>query len=70
MAVLREWGVPIAAIVPEPNTWRELLELLDEKRDIIPLKGRSVVVQIWSLQSRTAGGVGGTWRAGYADSRL
>jgi uroporphyrinogen-III synthase len=24
-AVLREWNVPIAVIVPEPNTWRELL---------------------------------------------
>ena len=51
VAVLREWGVPIAAIVPEPNTWRELLELLDEKRDIIPLKGRSVVVQEYGASS-------------------
>ncbi len=24
-AVLREWKVPIAAIAPEPNTWREVL---------------------------------------------
>ncbi len=24
-AVLREWNVPIAVTVPEPNTWRELL---------------------------------------------
>src|SRR5947209_11996594 len=23
--VLREWGVPIAILVPEPNTWREVL---------------------------------------------
>ena len=45
MAVLREFGVPIAATVPEPNTWRELLQTLDEKNDAIPLKGRSVVVQ-------------------------
>ena len=51
VAVLREWGVPIAAIVPEPNTWRELLELLDEKRDIIPLKGRLVVVQEYGASS-------------------
>jgi uroporphyrinogen-III synthase len=26
MAVLREWQVPVAVAVPEPNTWRELLQ--------------------------------------------
>jgi len=26
MAVLREWQVPVAVTVPEPNTWRELLQ--------------------------------------------
>ena len=25
MAVMREWGVPVAVMVPEPNTWREIL---------------------------------------------
>ena len=24
-AVMREWNVPVAVLVPEPNTWRELL---------------------------------------------
>jgi uroporphyrinogen-III synthase len=28
-AVMREWGVPIAVSVPEPNTWREVLAALD-----------------------------------------
>ena len=28
VAVLREWQVPIAVTVPEPNTWRELLEAI------------------------------------------
>lgn len=28
MAVLREWQVPVAVTVPEPNTWRELLQAL------------------------------------------
>jgi uroporphyrinogen-III synthase len=28
MAVLREWQVPVAVAVPEPNTWRELLEAI------------------------------------------
>jgi uroporphyrinogen-III synthase len=42
-AALRELGVPIAWNVPEPNTWRELLQLLDEKD--IALKDRLVAVQ-------------------------
>lgn len=45
VAALRELTVPIAATVPEPNTWRELLAVLDERRDSIPLRGRSVAVQ-------------------------
>jgi uroporphyrinogen-III synthase len=34
-AVLREWSVPVAASVPEPNTWREILAVMEgrpEKR--------------------------------------
>lgn len=49
VAALRELGVPIAAIVPEPNTWRELLHLLDEKSDRFPLQGRSVAVQEYGV---------------------
>lgn len=41
-AVLREWGVRIDHRVPEPNTWRELLETLDAN---VPLKERRVAVQ-------------------------
>ncbi|MGA7753504.1 MAG: uroporphyrinogen-III synthase, partial [Candidatus Sulfotelmatobacter sp.] len=37
--------------VPEPNTWRELLDLLDQKKDLIPLKGRSVAVQEYGASS-------------------
>jgi len=51
VSVLREWGVPIAAIVPEPNTWRELLAMLDEKKEILPLQGRSVAVQEYGASS-------------------
>jgi uroporphyrinogen-III synthase len=43
--VLRELGVPIAVMVPEPNTWRELLQALDVRRAELPLQGRSVAVQ-------------------------
>ncbi len=42
MAVLREWGVRIDHRVPEPNTWRELLETLDAN---VPLAGTTVAVQ-------------------------
>jgi uroporphyrinogen-III synthase len=30
-AVLREWGVPVAVFVAEPNTWRELLEAVADR---------------------------------------
>ena len=48
-AALRELGVPITWNVPEPNTWRELLHLLDEKS--VALKDRLVAVQEYGLPS-------------------
>ena len=51
VAALRELGVAIAAVVPEPNTWRELLRLLDERSDSIVLKGRTVAVQEYGVPS-------------------
>jgi uroporphyrinogen-III synthase len=41
-AVLREWSVRIDHQVPEPNTWRELLALLDAQ---VPVAGKTVAVQ-------------------------
>jgi uroporphyrinogen-III synthase len=38
MAVLREWKVP-ATLVPEPNTWREIL------KTVAPIPARNVAVQ-------------------------
>jgi uroporphyrinogen-III synthase len=52
VSVLREWGVRIALTVPEPNTWRELLQALDESKDKIPLKGTRVAVQEHGLPSK------------------
>lgn len=40
--VLREWGVRIDHRVPEPNTWRELLQTLDAN---VLLENRRVAVQ-------------------------
>lgn len=44
-AALKELNVPVTLSVPEPNTWRDLLRALDEKRGSLPLKGRRVAVQ-------------------------
>jgi uroporphyrinogen-III synthase len=44
MAVLREWSVPVALAIPEPNTWREILTALrtrPEKSIAIQEYGRS-----------------------------
>lgn len=43
MAVLREWNVPAAIQVPEPNTWREILAAIDgraERRIAVQEYGR------------------------------
>ena len=43
MAVMREWGVPVAVAVPEPNTWREILGATEgrtEKRVAVQEYGR------------------------------
>lgn len=48
-AVLREWNVPIAVAAPEPNTWRELLQALDENSAALPLKGRRTAVQEYGV---------------------
>ena len=51
IAVLREFGVPVALAVPEPNTWREILQSLDQNADKIPLKGKLVAVQEYGVPS-------------------
>ncbi len=55
IAVLREWNVPIAVTVPEPNTWRELLgAIADRKERSVALQeyGRSNPELIQGLQSQ------------------
>jgi uroporphyrinogen-III synthase len=48
--VLREWQVPIAVQVPEPNTWRELLEAIQQLGD---LRGVRVAVQEYGVPNRS-----------------
>src|SRR3984885_15170224 len=45
VAALKQLGVPVTIAVPEPNTWRDLLRTLDEKRESMPIEGRRVAVQ-------------------------
>jgi uroporphyrinogen-III synthase len=51
VAILKEWNVPIAVTVPEPNTWRELLRALDANASAFPLKGRRVAVQEYGVSN-------------------
>lgn len=43
LPVLREWGVQCSMRAPEPNTWREVVDLLQSEQ--VALDGRLVIVQ-------------------------
>jgi uroporphyrinogen-III synthase len=45
LAVLREIQVPAWLTAPEPNTWRDLLAALDERKSELSLQGLNVAVQ-------------------------
>jgi len=49
VTALKELGIPITWTVPEPNTWREILQLLDSSH--VPLKGHVVAVQEHGIPS-------------------
>lgn len=48
-AALRELGVGVSLTVPEPNTWRELLHVLDQNRETFVVSGRSIAVQEYGV---------------------
>ncbi len=49
VGVLREWQVPVTVAAPEPNTWREVLQAMDEKlRDF---RGKQVAVQEYGISN-------------------
>ncbi len=50
-AVLREMEVPISLLVPEPNTWRELLRALDENPESLAVRDRRVAVQEYGVSN-------------------
>ncbi len=47
---MREVGVKPTHLVPEPNTWRELLRLIDEK---VPIANQSVGLQEYGVANRS-----------------
>src|SRR5262245_9178763 len=56
-AVMREWGVPVAVTVPEPNTWHEILAATSgrmEKRIAVQEYGRPSEELIAGLEERGA----------------
>lgn len=50
VAVLKEFGVPVALTVPEPNTWRDLLDAIDAQN--ISLRGKDVAIQEYGETNR------------------
>lgn len=47
--VLNELKIPVTIAVPEPNTWRDLLDSLDKNKEKVPVKGRVVAVQEYGV---------------------
>jgi uroporphyrinogen-III synthase len=48
-AALKELGVRVSLTVPEPNTWRDLLILLDQSKNMFPVAGRRIAVQEYGI---------------------
>lgn len=51
VAVLREFGVPVTLAVPEPNTWRDMVRVLDENSEQVPVKGKEIAIQEYGIPS-------------------
>jgi uroporphyrinogen-III synthase len=47
VVVLREWKVPITLVAPEPNTWREVLQAIDDSK--LDLRDKHVAVQEYGV---------------------
>ena len=52
LAVMREVEVPVFLTAPEPNTWRELLGALDQRKSDLALDGLNVAVQEYGASNR------------------
>jgi len=49
VGVLREWSVPITLTAPEPNTWREVLQAIDDNK--LDLRDKRVAVQEYGISN-------------------
>jgi len=49
VAALKEWGLKPAATVPEPNTWREILSVIDNAFEI---SGKRIAIQEYGIPNR------------------
>lgn len=49
IGVLREFKIPVGVIVPEPNTWREVLATLDQRPGGFAIEGKRVAVQEYGV---------------------
>ena len=49
--VLKELEIPFAVTVPEPNTWKEILETLDKNKNLTPISGKLVAVQEYGVSN-------------------
>lgn len=49
VAALREFDLKADVKVPEPNTWREILDAMDRAKVLQPLKGKRVAVQEYGI---------------------
>ncbi len=50
--ILKEYGIPITVNVPEPNTWREVIQELDDCRDIGSVQGKTIAVQEYGITNQ------------------
>jgi len=49
IGVLREFKIPVGVIVPEPNTWREVLATLDRHPGGFAIEGKRIAVQEYGV---------------------
>ena len=52
VAALREIGLTPWLVAPEPNTWRELLAVIDSRSSEFPLRGARVAVQEYGASNQ------------------
>ncbi len=52
LAALRDLGVRVSIVVPEPNTWREILTALQEAGEGIELRGAQIAVQEYGVTNQ------------------